>query len=332
LGVVFGSWLAGPALGAEEPPGSIQPLQVQYEAPASCPDATSFFLQVRARTQRVRLAEPGEAARVVSVRIESTPEGSRGALGVPTESAEPFVREVRAGTCDEVVLALSLVLALAYDPDARVTFEEPAPQPAPAPVEPAPPPQPTPRATPPTVEAEPPLRFAVGGAATLMTGFAPGWSPVLGPFVEVSDRDESALLSPRVRATLWIGPENEIDVGERTATLGLLAGRLEGCPVGVLLGPDVRAEPCLALDAGRIAAAGRDGVDPSISRNRPWFAAWALLSVRYRPLPVLFVEALAGLGVPFVTDDFVLEGPRETVHTAPDGVGQVGLGLGVSFP
>src|SRR5581483_6271828 len=43
-------------------------------------------------------------------------------LELPPFEGRPFTREVEAATCADVVLALSLVVALAYDPDATTTF------------------------------------------------------------------------------------------------------------------------------------------------------------------------------------------------------------------
>jgi hypothetical protein len=165
-----------------------------------------------------------------------------------------------------------------------------------------------------------------------MTGYAPGLNLAFGPFLEVGATQLTTPLKPRVRAALWLGPESEVSSGGRTATFALLAGRLEGCPFVGDLSAELDVAPCLAVDAGRVAASGKEGVAPARSRNRLWVAAWTGLSLRFRPIPTLFLEAAGSLGLPVTRDAFVLEGPRETVHSVPAALGQVGLGAGVYFP
>src|SRR4051794_20330208 len=91
------------------------PIRLQYSAHDGCADAAGFFRRVQARTQRVRLAADGELAETATITIERGESGSAGTLELPPLDNRPFSRRVEARTCEEVVLALSLVLALAYD-------------------------------------------------------------------------------------------------------------------------------------------------------------------------------------------------------------------------
>src|SRR5438477_2320046 len=93
---------------AASPPPE-HPVRLQYSAHPECPDAFGFFAHVRARTQRVRLAAPTEPAELAVIDITRTPSSSVGTLELPPLDGHPFTRRVEAATCQEVVLALSLV-------------------------------------------------------------------------------------------------------------------------------------------------------------------------------------------------------------------------------
>ncbi|HEX7670162.1 MAG TPA: hypothetical protein VF395_11285 [Polyangiaceae bacterium] len=314
-----------------------QPIRVQYSAPDGCPDSLSFFLHVRARTQRVRLAAPGELAAVVSVRIATELMHTVGTLEMPDEHGAPFVRRVEAESCDEVALALSLVLALAYDPDALVSFSAgpAAPLEVPSPRPPSPlryPPAPAPE--PQTLPLASPFGLATGVSAFLMSGLAPTPTPIFGPFIEYGIARDGGF-TPKVSAALFVAPDRDVTMSAsgRTVTLQFFGARLTGCPVSVeLLTPDLALSPCLAFDAGRILGTGGGSVDGSRAGGIFWLSASGLAKVRWKIVDPLFVELEGGGGLTLIHGGFDLQGPHETVHTIPAGFGLAGFGVGAHFP
>jgi hypothetical protein len=339
----LGPLLLAPSSRAES---AEQPLRIQYDAHEGCPDALSFFWHVRARTQRVRLAEPGELAVLASVSIARNEAGqSVGTLALPDVQGQPFTRRVEAVSCGEVVLALSLVLALAYDPDAIATFDVPAA----APPEPAPPPPPptTPVAPPPPrveVPAEPTVRAAVGVEALLMTSIAPGLRPVFGPFIEVGAAGDSSWWRPRVVATMLVeAPEADVSVtvpGTQvvaTATLSFFGGRLAGCPGAYALTKGLEVAPCLGVALGRIAGAGGTGLSPSTNRSDWWAATDVLATLRFDVGGPLFLQALGGVGFTLYRPTFTLHtgggaAREDTFYSVPPGFAEFGIALGAHFP
>lgn len=331
--LLTGALLLGfPALAhADEPPE--QPIRVQYTAPDGCPDSLSFFLHVRARTQRVRLAAPGELAALVTVSISNEETGSTGTLEMPDTEGKPFTRRVEAESCEGVALALSLVLALAYDPDAITTFPEtpapPAPAPAPRPFVPQP--AQAPVAAPP---APSPFGLAVGLDVALMSGIAPSVEPVFAPFIEYGAAGDRGFV-PRVSAGLLYAPDVTVKApgSARTATLKYSGWRLMGCPVSAEFVKGLAVAPCLALDAFRIFGSAGKGVEAATDGEIFWLSVAGLARVRWKIVAPLFVEAFGGGGVTIIQGSkFQLQGPQDKILEVPAFFGEVGLGAGVHFP
>ncbi|MEJ7733477.1 MAG: hypothetical protein WKG00_30315 [Polyangiaceae bacterium] len=90
-------------------------VRVVYRGGEGCPVASAFTAELMARTTRVRTAGADEAAREVRVEVQATGVESSGRLVVDGGG----VREVKGATCAEVVSALALITALAFDPDAQ---------------------------------------------------------------------------------------------------------------------------------------------------------------------------------------------------------------------
>jgi len=246
---------------------------------------------------------------------------------------------VEAQSCDEVVLALSLVLALAYDPDA---MGAPAAPPPPAPAPPIviqqpyllPPP---PIAVPPIPPRPAPSWQAGAGLGALaMSGIAPALRPVLAPFVEVGRSRDAG--GARVGLSLLVEvPDAEVRVdtpaGARSASLGFMAARLEACPLSVALGSSVDVTPCAAFELGKVSGAGGSDVVPQRSGSSWWVAPVLLASLRWNPLGPLFVQVSLGGGLSLNREKFVLHEPDQVpVHTVPLGFAEVGGALGVHFP
>src|SRR5579871_4186983 len=146
--------LVGAPLAAQAAPADEHAIRLEYAAHDGCPDALGFFWYVRARTQHLRLAAEGEPADLAKITIVRNAERSVGTLELPPFEGRPFSREVEAPTCADVVLALSLVVALAYDPDATTTFPSTVTAPPAPEAAPIPPPSPPPVVTPPPVRED----------------------------------------------------------------------------------------------------------------------------------------------------------------------------------
>ncbi len=341
---------------------------MSYVAPPSCPDALAFFLQVRARTHHVRLAEMGENGAPVAVAMQSTDAGSVGTLQVAFPTGEPFVRRVEAPTCDGVAVALSLVLALTFDPAARTSFGVPPPAAgAPDGSSPAAPPgspnapSGTPQATPPI--APPPVcpvptppaptsrtlseldcdaraaarpkknreRAVFGVGGLFMSGMGPSVRAVLSPFVEYGLLE--GWWTPNLALSLTWSPTDEIRAPSgRHVDLAFLGGRAMTCPVTAALPASFTLSPCAGIDLARLHGEGAADVADARGEGRFWVAPFLAGRVREEIDHRLLIDVVAGVGFPLSHEPFELVGPTETVFTVPSVTGMVGLFAGVPFP
>ncbi|HLK35581.1 MAG TPA: hypothetical protein VKU41_02435, partial [Polyangiaceae bacterium] len=137
-------------------------IQLGYQASSGCPDQAAFVARVRARTARAALVAPGTGpgdVRAFDVEVAAG-DPARGRLTLRGPHHAEGTRRVQAATCDEVVDALALVVALAIDPRAPVipatppTTTAPGPDSSPPPAANPAPPTP-PAAAPVAVESNP---------------------------------------------------------------------------------------------------------------------------------------------------------------------------------
>src|SRR5438045_2911658 len=95
-------------------PGVGAAVRIQWNAPAGCSDADAFFSGIQARAEGVRRAQAGEPALRLEVHLERTSSPKvHGELRMADERGRFELRRVDGATCDEVVDALSLTVALA---------------------------------------------------------------------------------------------------------------------------------------------------------------------------------------------------------------------------
>lgn len=136
----------------------------RYDAPAQCPSREAFQAKVEDS------GGTGDfGARSWSVRIQASPRGYSGALELDRESAHPMRRKMEARSCDELVDAFALVVALAT-PQPSVDVQAPARTTASAFA-----PRPLPKAHPPARPSAEPLRPAPASDETSSgTRVAPG--------------------------------------------------------------------------------------------------------------------------------------------------------------
>jgi hypothetical protein len=332
LGLAFAAFSpslwAEPAAAADE-----QPLRIQYDAHQGCPDALGFFWHVRARTRRVRLAEEGELAILVSVRIDRELTESVGVLEMPGPESRPFERHVRASSCEEVVLALSLVLALAYDPDAVQTFPAALPEAVP-PAPPPPPPAPEKPCPPPPAE-NPPSRAAFGVDGLLMTGVSPEVHPAVSAFLEFGRF--GTWFAPAMSAGVVWAPRSDTSIGgtNSVARFGYWGGRITLCPVVWRPARRVELSPCLGADFGRLTASTDYPVPLPEESSTFWGKGFLQARIRWNFWGRFFGETFGGGGVTFTHDRFAVtrSGNQETpVLEVRSLAADVGIGVGAYFP
>jgi hypothetical protein len=99
---------------AQPGPNQAKPMVVvlEYSAPATCPNEAQFRERAERSSPRLRWAAPSENARAYRVLIDSTPQGFHAQL---YDAGKATPRSLQAPVCEELVDALSLMLALSAD-------------------------------------------------------------------------------------------------------------------------------------------------------------------------------------------------------------------------
>lgn len=97
-----------------------EPIQLDYSAPPGCPDRDAFEAHVRALTAKAHFEFARPGVRMFDVRIEA---GAplRGTMLVYRGDVVEGRRVVQADRCSDVGDALTLMVALAIDPQASLT-------------------------------------------------------------------------------------------------------------------------------------------------------------------------------------------------------------------
>jgi hypothetical protein len=331
LGLALLGWSS--LLHAEPERPEEQPLRIQYDAHQGCPDALGFFWHVRARTRRVRLAEEGELAVLVSVRIERELADSVGVLEMPGPESRPFERHVRASSCEEIVLALSLVLALAYDPDAVQVFPDAAPQ-VPAHASVPPPAASVAAPSPPPPAENPPSRAAFGLDGLLVPGVSPNIRPAVSAFFEFGRY--GGWLSPTVGVGIVWAPASDVSIAgtNNVARFGYVGGRATVCPVSWSPAERLELAPCLGADFGRLTAS-TDYPVPLPESNHFWGKGFLQARIRWNFWGRFFGETFGSGGVTFYDDRFAVtrsDNEEPEVFAVTRVVADLGIGVGAYFP
>ncbi len=328
--------------------GVSPPFQLAYDAPPDvCPNAIAFFGAIRARTERARLARPGEPAVAIGVRIKALRGGSVvGRVEIREPDGVGQERTVESASCKEVAQALALVIALYLDPDAT-TGAMPETEPE---SEPAPPPSPEParRRRPrsndvvpppphPSHPSHPPQRAALALAAGVGAGAAGGIGPSVGllarAFGEITIDGASI-----VRPMSWARPSLRLlldfattssEVAAGSQTYVLVAGGLRLCPVDVALGRGIFAGPCAGMQAG-VHRGTSAGVPNARDQDKPWLSPLGTAHALFPVAERLTVELEAGVVVPLVRTRYFL-GPDVTLFRTPDVAGVLSAAVAYRF-
>jgi hypothetical protein len=306
---------------------SVQPVALDYSAHPGCPSEHEFFRELSARTGLVRRAEPSDDAEPVRVRIIEVPGGSRGELTIGAGDGGAK-REVSAAHCEQLVAALALMTALAFDPDAIATPEPPEVPPAP---EPPPPPASRSEPRPPPPAREPTharTRFQAGVALELGNAVAAGVQPSVRPFLGVA-RERANAFGYAIRLSGG-STQGETAVADGAGELTLTSARLELCPLHVPPAGPLWLSGCAAFEAGQLTARGRD-VSPIRRVARPWFATGVGARVELRLLEMLGLELGGALLFPLVRDRFFVQA-NSTLRRTEALVAAGAVGVSMHFP
>ena len=345
-----------------------EPIRLRFEAVGGCPDEAAFLDQVRARTEKARVAAVGEKARTFTVRLTQEGRSIRGRLAIDEPADPASLREVTGERCAEVASALALITALAVDPQASTAppARLPPPRPPAPPIGPevaapggasAPAAAPPPRSRlPPNHPAPylPPLswasleaaplpvipgvvaargpswRFSVGIAVAAFGGIAPPLAAGGTFFLEAARVDRGALaFAPSLRLAAIQADSGYVRVAPAMARFQLRMARAEVCPARLVLGAGASLGACAALDVGAILAEGW-GASASESRQRPWAAPGIGGRLRWAIAEEIELQIEGGGSFPLVRDTFFVA-PNIDVHAVPAAAGWLAGGVGVHF-
>ena len=319
------------------------PIRVDFDAPAGCSSASSFYDGVAARSDRVRRAASGETAVRFAVRLSRSGSRVHGELRLIDGQGAFDTRRVDGSACNEVVGVLSLTAALAIDPAARLgppagaspgdgegsTDAGAAPgalEPPEAPAPPAPPPPPPPQQTPPPPQpAEPPpqdaardrghtFQFAVGVQAMAARILVPSVAVGGGLSLRLMQiRADAAPRSVEVSAIyLTNDPWGSSDgVVARWPALSVTV-----CPGWGLAATHLALDLCAQGVGGWLQVTDRAVTNPALAA-RFWGAVGGMARLGIPVGRGFWVEAEVTLGIPLVERRFITTTPEETVGDTP---------------
>lgn len=293
--------------------------RVVYRSPADCPDARTFAAGITGRTERARIAK-GEDSVLVEVSIQ-TATGNEGRVRITGKDREPIERSVRGASCNEIVDALALITALAFDPEASSESRPPSePEPAPVekPIAPAPP----------SSREEDGLEWSVEGALGVVPIDTSLPSPNLGYSAAVGASSTGALLAPEL---FLFGRRVSGDVvkGEGRAEFGISSFGIVACPLRFPATGAFSFRPCAGFELGALSAEGV-GLLVEKKQTRFWLAPIVSARGEWRFASPLFAVASMGARFPLNRQHYSFES-GEKVHDIPRISFDLGLEVGVVF-
>jgi hypothetical protein len=296
-------------VGLAAPLGAPLDVRIEFDAPSDCAEVSTFYDRVRARTDRVRLAEAGVQALTLRVRVVRKGSNVHGLLRMTDEHGASTTREVDGASCAEVVDALSLTATLALDPTASPEAP-PAAEPPPLELVTL---VATPSRPPPA-----PVESSLGFEAGVQGGTAEVISPYLSLggalFARVTTGTAGRVHRSLSLALAHFG--NDILLPSREISTRLTTLSLSACPQRLYAGDTFSLEPCALFAGGSLSATGR-GVSNPDSALRSWWSAGALLRAA---LPVgggLALELEAGGAIPLLKRRFILSAPERVLGESP---------------
>lgn len=291
--------LAWPAF-AEEP----LPLDLTWKAPVQCPTAAAVHRSIERQFDDLGVESPNQR---LAARVSVQRTGSQWRARLRLQGAVTGERTFEAGSCDALGEAVSLVIALALQPDHAAsqppeeeTARESPPQPEESEPEPA-------SAAPPT-GARPPS-FAVGASGLVGSAALPRVAAGAGLDGLVDWRHFQALLSFGYFPPVTTGVAGNSGA---EATFDLFFGRAGACYAPAVA--SLRLGPCLSFEIGRLRGRPRGLAEPH-EVTPLWMAghAGAFASLPAGPLSL---RAEASALRPLKRPRFLVDGSR-AAHEVP---------------
>lgn len=316
-----------------------RPRVTSFQAPSGCTSQALFVGEVARRT-RPSATEDTEALSF-AVHVERlAPERHRGSVVVERGSGGGSKRVVEGASCEEVMHALALVVALTLDPEGGGTErpdEPPAVEgpPASTPLAPAPAAeQPARPRTPSQGSSESEVTLGIGAHAAAHQGVAPDTIFTVPVFVELGVRREStpslrARFAPAIRLGFVRGSGERAFSGVGRASFTWTAGEVDLCPLAAEVAR-FSLVPCARMELGALTGEGAQ-IAPARSQTALWAALALPVRLRAALTRWLFVEAEAAPRLPLQRERFVFQ-PDFTVFRAPSVAWTAGAGAGVTFP
>lgn len=298
-------------------------IEVEWSAPPECPDAGALEREV------LRLLGDTPAGETTRVRASIVRDADVLRLELWTSRGETEgTRTIDGASCEALVEAGALVIAIAIDPEVVLRVAAEAPEPvepadagttdvieedsavAEASAETA--------ASAPAAPSEPIARFVAQAHATIGVGPlpypSPGGSIALGARISIVE--------------LWAGAAFLMEQSTDNARFGLAYGRLRGC-LALELGSAVELAPCVAVDVGALWGAGID-IAAARAGTSEWVALTPGLDARLWITDSIGVSIGAELAIPLLARRFTIEvvgrDPMVVFEPAPVGfLGGIGL-------
>lgn len=300
------------------------PVRVEVEAPTECATAESFVARVRARTARARAAREDDEGPTYRLSVVSANGRVNGIL--VADGGEP--RTLSGTSCNEVVEALAITVALAIDAESPEPVDFPSTRPA--------------ASTNPAAPAPVSRTREAAGAETLSTVWSAGAGveasvtsmgalallPTPALFAELGPH-ATPLLTPRFRASVATFA-GDLNPGDGRAEFRWWVGRLDGCPLQVRITERLVGRPCIGAEIGALSAKGL-GISQASSSQSAWLAARGLATVAWSAVGNLSFTANVGFSVPITRERFLFA-PSEVVFTAPALAPFAGIAAAVTFP
>lgn len=289
-----------------------------YQAPVECPTGADFAAQVAARTSSFRAPSSPFA---LTVAIEPDAHGLVGRVTF-ARAEQSTVRELRAARCNELVQALTLIVAILIDPQASVT-------PTPTDENLAPSVQLPPAAAPARPPPPTPIWFIAGPEVALDTAVTREAAVVGRLFFGIGRGDHSLALSSARLSFSRVSAHESSPVSSYRAEFVRETARLDGCLLRLRAG-GLAFEPCPFIELGRLRAIGIHSTG-SATRNQLWSSLGLVLRPTWTFSRRLVLGAGIGVQLPLGRYRFSFTGEPEVTHTPVVGF-EASFGLGVRFP
>lgn len=313
------AWVAALILAPMLAFADARPIRVEldYIAPAECPGRDAFVARIRQTNARVKAADQ-TAPLGVKVRIARLPSDDYAAeLFIRSSDTTDTTRKLTAASCDEVMVAAAVVVAVLADTADAAAAAKAEPEPTTSAPTPAPSPPPEPPASP----SEP---WHVG------LGIELAGDAGLGPELDWQARPFLAVTRARLQLRLALQRNSvSVSTSDGTAETEWWLARSEGC-YRVTSAESIALYPCVGFEVGSVSASGSSTTRPR-DEARLVLGPLALARLGIRLADGLSFELDVGLRFPLSRYRFVF-GEDTTAYEMPGVAFTSGIGIGFVAP